>query len=263
MRKRLVALFVAVCVVASLQAEAALAATFSNPGPITITDSPNSCTNSTDATQEPATPYPSQIQVSGLSTPVSDVNATITGFAHTFPADVRMLLVGPHGQSTDLLDEVGAGDDTSDVTLTFDDAATMTVPTPIVSGTFKPTQEAQGCGQTATDAYPSPAPASPYGTNLAGFNGTDPNGTWSLYVVDNNHEDSGTISGGWSLEIATPASPASPASPKGEDPKCKRLRKKLKRQKRGLAKAGSDSKAAMIEANITDTKQRLRKLGCM
>ena len=56
--------------------------------------------------------------------------------------------------------------------------------------------------------------------------------------------------------------PPNPTSAAGEDPKCKKLRKKLKRQQKNLAKAGSEAKRAMIQANIEDTKKRLKKLGC-
>jgi hypothetical protein len=58
-----------------------------------------------------------------------------------------------------------------------------------------------------------------------------------------------------------PAPPNSTATP-GKDPKCKRLRKKLRRQQMGLAKAGRERKQAAIEVNIKDTKKRLQKLGC-
>jgi uncharacterized repeat protein (TIGR01451 family) len=38
---------------------------------------------------------------------------------------------------------------------------------------------------------------------LAAFNGTDPNGTWSLYVADDSTGDAGSIVSGWSLNLAT------------------------------------------------------------
>ena len=47
-----------------------------------------------------------------------------------------------------------------------------------------------------------------------------------------------------------------------KDPKCKRLRTKLKRQNEGLAKAGTEAKQGTIEAGIEDTKKRRKKLGC-
>ncbi len=47
-----------------------------------------------------------------------------------------------------------------------------------------------------------------------------------------------------------------------DNPKCKKLRKKLKRQKKGLARATTEAKRSMIQANIADTKRRLKKRGC-
>jgi Bacterial Ig-like domain (group 3) len=39
------------------------------------------------------------------------------------------------------------------------------------------------------------------GRALAAFDGSDPNGTWSLYVTDGYADDSGWIDGGWCLSI--------------------------------------------------------------
>ena len=55
------------------------------------------------------------------------------------------------------------------------------------------------------DGYPDnfdPAPAPTATTSLATFDGTDPNGTWSLYVMDDAGRDVGTLAG-WSLDIET------------------------------------------------------------
>jgi subtilisin-like proprotein convertase family protein len=255
-RIRLATALVAACSMTALIPSAAGAATFSNTAPVTINDPSLDC----DVTgQGPGSPYPSPIQVSDQTGSITDASVTITGFTHSYPADVRILLVGPHGQTTDLMDEDGGGTDVSDLTVTFDDAAADPVPDPLVSGTFKPTQHANGCGFDQTSDYPAPAPANPYGTDLSGFNGTDPNGTWSLYVVDNALMDTGSISGGWSLDLAgvTPAQ-----HPSGKDPKCAKLRKKLKHQKQKLANATTAAKQSMIRVNIADTKKRLKKLGC-
>jgi hypothetical protein len=59
------------------------------------------------------------------------------------------------------------------------------------------------------DAFPGPAPMGPYNTPAptgaatfgSVFDGTNPNGTWSLYVFDDAAMDSGTIAGGWELDI--------------------------------------------------------------
>jgi subtilisin-like proprotein convertase family protein len=190
------------------QATIASAATFSNPAAITINDSSSmSCTLPTD--QALASPYPSQIQVSGLGS-VSDVNVTLNGFSHTASADVRVLLVGPHGQTTLLMHEVGGGTNSaSNATLTFDDAAAGTIPPgPIPTGTYKPSQFSNGCHYPPSLSFPGPAPAGPYGTALAAFNATDPNGAWGLYVVDDQNVDVGSFSGGWSLDISPAPAPA-------------------------------------------------------
>ena len=125
-----------------------------------------------------------------------DVNVTLTGISHTFPTDIDVLLVGPAGQSTVLMADTGGGFDLVNVNLTFDDAAATSLPltTQIAAGTFKPTN---GFAFSGT----APAPAGPYGATLSVFNGSDAAGTWKLFVFDDANPDSGSISGGWSLDI--------------------------------------------------------------
>ena len=167
--------------------------TVSNPSPITI---PAFGT---------ATPYPSTINVSGVIGLVADVNVTLTGFGHTFPQDVGVLLVGPRGQRVVLMD--GAGDaPTTNVNITFDDQASSSLPSSgaITSGSYKPTN------LFPADAFAPPAPGSPpYGSLLSLFNGTNPNGVWSLFVQDFSQGDSGSVSGGWGLQITAVPEPSS------------------------------------------------------
>ncbi len=120
----------------------------------------------------------------------------LNAFSHTFPGDVDVLLVGPTGQTVVLMSDVGSGTDATNVNLTFRDGA-ASMPTTVVSGTYAPTNIGSG------DLFPAPAPAGPHGTTLSAFNGTNPNGTWSLYVVDDAVEDTGSFAGGWSLLITT------------------------------------------------------------
>jgi subtilisin-like proprotein convertase family protein len=172
-------------------------ATFSNPGSITIPNPPSTGAS----TGAPSNPYPSNITVSGLTGTVTKVTATLTNLSHTFPDDIDVLLVGPLGQKILLMSDVGTSLDIVNVTLTLDDAAATSLPdaAQIVSGTFKPTNIGTG------DQFPAPAPAGPYPDPqlLSVFNGVDPNGTWSLYVVDDLGGDIGSMSGGWSLSITT------------------------------------------------------------
>lgn len=144
------------------------------------------------------TPYPSNISVSGISGSVSKVTVTLTRMNHTFPGDIDILLVGPGGQKVILMSDTGSSFDLVNTTLTFDDAGPA-LPTAalINSGTFRPTNSGTG------DLFPAPAPAGPSGSALADFAGLSPNGTWSLYVVDDAGGDIGNIAGGWSVNFQT------------------------------------------------------------
>ena len=177
--------------------------TFSNATAIVI---PATGTGAT--TGAPATPYPSNITVAGIVAPVTQVNVTLNQISHTFPSDVDVLLVGPTGRKFIVMSDVIGGTDWTGQTYTFDDTATSLLPssgTPPASGTFKPTNYGTG------DVFPAPAPASPYldpatagvATLASAFNGLNPNGTWSLYVVDDAGTDIGTFAGGWDLTITS------------------------------------------------------------
>ncbi|MGH2672886.1 MAG: hypothetical protein ACRDHC_07910 [Actinomycetota bacterium] len=146
-------------------------------------------------------PYPSSIEVSGLVGTVAEVKVTLAGFGHEFPDDVDVLLLGPAGQSVVLMADMGGFDTVGNVSLTFDDDAPATVPdeTLIVSGSYRPTREKRCCRFDGT----APAPPPPHAAALSAFDGTDPNGTWSLFVFDDGVGDQGAFSGGWSLEIST------------------------------------------------------------
>jgi subtilisin-like proprotein convertase family protein len=149
----------------------------------------------------PASPYPSQISVGGLGTSVLDVNITLTGLTHGYPDDIDAVLVGPRGQSTMLVSDVGGGTDASGVTLTLDDDAPAAIPdeTALVGGTFKPT-DSDSIGWEP-DEMPAPAPTPPI-ASLSIFDGSDPNGAWSLYIEDDTPGEQGSLTG-WSLQIAS------------------------------------------------------------
>jgi uncharacterized repeat protein (TIGR01451 family) len=145
----------------------------------------------------PGQPYPSQIQVSGISGVVSQVTATLNGFSHTFPHDVNVLLADPAGQELFLMAHVGGAYSVTNLTLTFEDSATQTLPAgQLSSGAFLPT--------AVTPLNPLPGvPMASSATSLAKFNGTNPNGNWSLYVFDDTQGNAGDIVRGWSLGLTT------------------------------------------------------------
>lgn len=185
------------CIVISIPQTAVAQLTFTNQTPIAETGS---------ADVNPCIPYPSSIAVSGVPGLVTKVTVTVNKLNVDDPPDANILLVGPNGQNIILMSD--AGDRTGIInalTLTFDDAALSALPSDltIMSGTYKPTNFNAG-----NDSFPAPAPVGPYGATLAVFNGSNPNGTWDLYVANNkgNHPWDYTgvgISGGWSLTVTT------------------------------------------------------------
>ncbi|MFL6245050.1 MAG: kelch repeat-containing protein, partial [Thermoanaerobaculia bacterium] len=148
-----------------------------------------------------ATPYPSTINVAGVSGTISKVTVSLTGYSHDFAQDVDMLLVAPNGTAIVLMSDAGGTSAVSGVDLKFDDSANALPAIPFPSGTYRPTNINDGDGG---DGYAPPAPVGPYGSTLSAFNGASPNGTWSLYIVDDfPSSDGGAIAGGWSLTITT------------------------------------------------------------
>jgi hypothetical protein len=90
--RRLILLSV-LCLLASLAVTASTSAAtlFTNPSQITIPDDGS------------ASPYPSEISVSGLNGPITDVSVTLHRFGHADPDDVDMLLVSPSGKGVILM----------------------------------------------------------------------------------------------------------------------------------------------------------------
>jgi subtilisin-like proprotein convertase family protein len=188
----------------------AAAQSFSNTTAITITDCPNPC----PASGQAASLYPSPITVAGVVGPVQRVSVTLNGLSHAFPSDIDLLLVSPSGRKSVIMSDFGAGGagalGISNIDVTLDDYAQRPVPftvtgntgNPFVAGSYRPSNSG------TTDVFPAPAPAGPYTYTLSAFNGSNPNGTWNLYVIDDANLDGGSISGGWSISFdARPPAP--------------------------------------------------------
>jgi subtilisin-like proprotein convertase family protein len=182
--------------------------TFSNPAAITINDNAN------------ATPYPSSIAVAGVTAPISAVTVTLTGFSHGAMSDVGLVLVAPNGDAIALMDGVGAVAAVNNLDLTISDsaAAVFSSTTNPTTGSYKPASY-----HGTFDVFPAPGPGSAYqrpttdgtATLTSVFGGDNANGTWSLFVRDFFADDTGSISGGWSISITTYANPG-PISVPGE-----------------------------------------------
>jgi extracellular elastinolytic metalloproteinase len=182
--------------------------TFSNTTPVKIP-----ATGAGASSGAPSTPYPSTINVSGVTGTAAGMTLTINNFSHTQPADVDLLLVSPSGQKFIPMSDVGGTVDAVSLTMTFADGAAA-LPSTLTSGTFRPTNSG------ALDPFPAPAPAAPYqspspggfATFTSAFGGFGPNGTWRLYVVDDTGTDVGTIAGGWSLSFRSSTRVCAPVS---------------------------------------------------
>ncbi|MBK9492021.1 MAG: Ig-like domain repeat protein [Haliscomenobacter sp.] len=184
--------------------------TFCNTGSITLNDGGTGGQIGTAAT-----PYPSNIFVSGLSGTIQSITVDLKGVVHTKSRDIDLLLVAPTGQK--FLMMTGVGDRISDgftgtnfipipSNLTLSDAAVSALPrsSVISSGTYRPASY-----ERWPDTFPAPAPAGPYNqaapvgsaTFASVFNGLDPNGTWQLFATDDTIDVTGSIANGWCLNF--------------------------------------------------------------
>ncbi len=181
---------------------------FANNGGITVTNS------------SIGSPYPSRVLVSGLGGTISKVTVSVNGLSTATPDDLDLLLVGPGGQALLFMGDAGGANALSNVNLTFDDAAAGQLPdaTTITSGTYKPSSF------TGFDSFPAPAPASitlaaPEGAGtLALFNGIVPNGTWSLYSVEDSGDGLNATITSWSLTFTLAAATTTTSVTSSADP---------------------------------------------
>jgi hypothetical protein len=161
--------------------------TFANPTSITI------------PREGVASPYPASILVSGVSGTLNDFSLSITGFSHNYPNDMAAAVVSPAGTAVLLFSGPGFNQPASNLNFIFNDQAAATLPEegPLSSGTYKP-----GLFQW-DDAFPAPGPGLNYGFTFAPFLSENPNGTWNLFLFDNQRADGGSVSGGWGLDFST------------------------------------------------------------
>ena len=170
---------------------------------------------------------PSTINVTGAPADIGRVRVTLYDLSFPTPDDIDVLLVGPGGQQILLIADAGGSNSVNSTTLTFSDTAGQVLSDAgqIVSGNYEPTSWGVG----PEPDFPAPAPTAPYnepGGMIGGvmslasvFNGTNGDGTWSLYVRNDFGGDltpsgvAGQFQGGWGIELLAPT--AAPASVSG------------------------------------------------
>ena len=166
----------------------------------------------------PSNPYPSTISVSGLTGTITDVNVRLLdidtrggGDGLHWVEDLDVLLVAPDNSNAILMSDAGGNNSESsgpvvNTNLTLDDQAANQLPadTALSSGTWRPVNDSDVDPQISPDdQWPAPAPAPSGSSTLSTFNGKNPNGTWSLYAVDDYGQAAVDINGGWCIDIIT------------------------------------------------------------
>ena len=162
------------------------------------------CTGNTAAGK--AEPYPSARSVGAFpaGSRIRDVNLTLKNYSfNDVPQDVDVLLAHS-GKNRTVMSDVGTGLFFDDINLVLDDEATnglLLDEGQLAGGRFRPSNLDGG------DFFPAPAPTPNARSALSGFDGQNPNNTWSLFVRDDSAFDCGKFGGGWSITIraAVPA----------------------------------------------------------
>ena len=161
---------------------------FSAPAAITINDNAI------------ATPYPASVNVSGMSGTISKVVVKINGLTHAFARDIDMLLVGPGGQKVMLMSDAGGNLAISNACDLRRSSRCCCTPN---YGNSDGHLSANGLHLGTLLPIAFRGEAAPYPADLAVFNGTSPNGTWNLFVLDDGADDAGQLANGFTLTITT------------------------------------------------------------
>ena len=152
-----------------------------------------------------ATPYPSQLVVDQPGV-VRRRERLAVAVAHDRPDDLDLMLVGPQGQAVVLMSDAGGANAVEDRQIDLDDESDQPCPTTTRStssnGEFKPTDYGDGAGR-----LPRSGSCTQLHRALVPSTARTAAGTWSLYVVDDSGDESGTGHCGWRLEIRTSPRP--------------------------------------------------------
>lgn len=150
---------------------------------------------------EPGSPYPSSLSVGPFDRVIEGVDVRLVDLVHDVPDELDIALTGPGGQTVMLMSDVPYTTACATPDLEFSMRATGPVPSDLLcSGLYLPTDD--DSDELDLDVFPAPAPAAPPGDTLAVFNGSFPEGTWSLRVVDDTAGDGGAIAD-WRLSFNT------------------------------------------------------------
>lgn len=151
------------------------------------------------------------ITVAAAGPVIDDLNVSVAS-GHSWVGDLTLRLTAPNAEVLTLLNRparVGAGAGNSDdlvasTPVIYDDAAaSATSAEDMGDGCVGVIGVTAGCPDNyipAPDAADTPLPG--VGTNLAQYNGDNPNGVWQLCLGDSAAGDTGTLNS-WSLTVST------------------------------------------------------------
>lgn len=146
----------------------------------------------------------SQIVVSGLKKgKLLDVNVILNGYTHPQPDDVDVMLVAPDSKNALIMSDSGGNNNVNGITLTLDDEAVDVLPNSgqLIGQSYRPANYGGGANDMFLNPVGTPAPIPSGNVVLSTFDSVNPNGTWTLFVTDNNNGGNGLLASGWSLVI--------------------------------------------------------------
>ena len=212
-------------------------------------------------TEGPANDYPSSIAVSGVSGTVTKVSVTLIDYGSASPDDTDAVIVGPNGQQVMLISDAcgdGTGNSVQGEDWTFEDSApgflsSLNCAPNFQEASFKPSNYGN---PDDDDLSTAGGPAGPYLNSLSLLAGGSPNGTWNLFVFDDNPAFHGFDVSGWALNLevqppatapATQGNPPATSAPTPAKKKCKKKKGKKaaaakkckKKKKKTLAPSGT------------------------
>jgi streptogramin lyase len=149
----------------------------------------------------------SQINVSGVPGAITSVTVHLRGLNHSDPSNLDVLLTSPDGRRSVVLSDVSAGASARaahPISISNAPGTVHSFPEtgPLVSGRYRPTNYSAG----PADSFPG-VPRRAVRTTFCEFVGSNPNGTWTLQVVDDEGvtPSYGSLTHGWGLSFQTGA----------------------------------------------------------
>lgn len=167
-------------------------------------------TNNTAITIADNTTTSSNITTSSVVGKLITARVTLNGITHTFSGDLDFLLIDNDNEAFAFLTDTGSGSDFSADNITIADSGTTILPTTanLPSGTFLPSSfesaetSANWAGAPIVNVQHAP-PVDEESFNEVFGGDSSNNGVWQLWLKDDAGGDTGTIAGGWTLELIT------------------------------------------------------------